>query len=277
MESLKMIQQTIVYLEDNLLMDIQLDTLARHIGETPFHLNQTFTMITGMNIEEYLTRRRLSEAAADLIAGKVSLLEIAAKYGYADAAAFNDAFRDYHGLSPLQARTHRQQLKQLNRLYVKLAVTEEPPLSYMIESKVQSRLIGHRTQIASKALYNHFLIADLLLDHYEEGKLAELAEQGDGPLYLVVHPHPYGLELFVGVASDEKTLLETEHLHHTKFAVFKKRGHLDYIFNEIWQSIEQQISVMLDYRKNDYYIAQLNLPLDFNSFDNKISFYLPIE
>ncbi|GGB05173.1 AraC family transcriptional regulator [Macrococcus hajekii] len=276
MESLKMIQQTIVYLEDNLLKKIQLDELARHIDETPFHVNQSFTMITGMNIEEYVTRRRLSDAAVELVKGNMSLLEIAEKYGYPDALSFSDDFRDYHGYSPLQARAHQQDLKSFNRLYVKFGVTEQPPLSYMIQHKRLSRLIGYRLQVSTPALYNHFFLADLLYDLEDNGQLNELKKRSES-VYVIVHPHTYGVEVFVGVESDETTQLETEHLHHEKFAVFKSRGYVDYLFNEVWQSIEQQVAVMLDYKKNDYYIAQFNLPIDFDGHSNKMQFYLPID
>ncbi|TDL97853.1 AraC family transcriptional regulator [Macrococcus brunensis] len=277
MEPLKMIQQTIVYLEDNLLKQVELEELAQHIGESPFHLNQTFTMITGMNIEEYMRNRRLTEAAAELVDGRSSLLEIARQYQYPDAPAFSDDFRDYHGLSPLQARSHQNQLKQLNRLFVKFSVTEEPPIPYLIQSRDFARMTGYREQIRTKELYNHFLLADLLYSYQEDGKIQNLTSNHRVPLYVVIHPHAYGLEVFIGIESNASTDLETEHLHHQTFAVFKERGHLDYVFNEIWQSIEQQVAVMLNYRKNDYYIIQLNEPLDFDNPYNKVLFHLPID
>lgn len=277
MEPLNMIQQTIVYLEDNLLRQVELEEVARHIGETPFHLNQTFTMITGMNIEEYIRNRRLTEAARELVEGRSSLLEIAEQYQYQDAASFSEDFRDYHGLSPLQARSHQEQLKQLKRLYVKFSVTEKPPLPYFIQSRDFARMIGYREQIHNRDLYNHFLLADLLYSYQQDGRLKRLTSNHRVPLYVVIHPHAYGLEVFLGIESNASTQLETEHLHHQKFAVFKERGHLDYIFNEIWQSIEQQVAVMLSFRKNDYYIIQLNEPLDFDNTHNKVLFHLPID
>ncbi len=273
-----MVQQVIVYLEDHLLDTVNLDEMADYIGVTAYHLNQTFTMICGMNTTEYVHRRRLSEAAIDLIHGERRLLDVASDYGYKDAHSFSADFSDYHGISPVLARTSKDSLKLFNRLYVKYGVTDQPPLSFSIQDFHEARLAGYRVFIPNEALYNHFLIADLLYDADQTGQLDELKKLTTAHLFYVsVHPSNEGIEVFYGVPFDGSTTLEIEYIKASKAAVFREQGHIDFLYNQVWQSIEQQIAVTLDYKKNDYYLSLLPLNLDFDSDYTKMTFVLPIQ
>ncbi|TDM13181.1 helix-turn-helix domain-containing protein [Macrococcus lamae] len=277
MEALRIVQQTIVYLEDHMLDNIDMNQLAEYIGETAYHLNQTFTMICGMNTEEYVYRRRLSDAADELIKGDQRLVDVAEKYGYKDAHAFSHDFSDYHGFSPVLVRTHKESVKRFSRLYVKYGVTEHPPLSYTILDFQEIRLAGYRQFIPNQELLNHFLIPDLLFEAVEKGHLNELHDLRSQQIYISVRPLVDGLEIFYGVPHDGNTLLEVEYLKERKCAVFTQQGHIDFLYNQVWQGIEQQVSVTLNYLKNDHYVSVLLLPLDFDSHYTKMTFYLPIQ
>lgn len=278
MEALQTVQQALVYLEDHLLRDVTLSELADYIDISPFHLNQTFTMICGMNIEEYIHRRRMSEAAQALISGNYTLLDIARQYGYSNANDFSRDFSDMHGLSPIQVRSNKDKVMKFDRLYVKFGVTETPPIIYHIQQLPEKRLVGFRVHIPADELINHFITADVLFEAAESGQLVELQQlNASAPLTVVTHPVIDGLEVFYGIPYESSTTLETEYIHHSKFAVFNHQGHIDYLFNEIWQSIEQHTAITLDYLRNDYYIAQLSLPLNFDSHYTKAVFMLPIK
>jgi len=95
--------------------------------------------------------------------------------------------------------------------------------------------------------------------------------------YVSVHPSNEGIEVFYGVPFDGSTTLEIEYIKSSKAAVFREQGHIDFLYNQVWQSIEQQIAVTLDYKKNDYYLSLLPLNLDFDSDYTKMTFVLPIQ
>lgn len=278
MESLQQVQKMIVYLEDHLYQNVTIDELGDHIGETPFHCHQTFTMICGMNIEEYILKRRMTEAAQRVITGNERLVDIANDFGYPNANRFSHEFSEYHGMSPVKARMQQDELKLMNRLYVKYAVTEQPPLAYLTGHHHEVRLAGYRVTLSNHQLMNHFLIPDTLFNAKEKGQLEMLKSiQPNMPLYVSVHPFVDGVEIFYGVPHNGKTNLDTEYIKHDTFAIFTLQGNIDYLLNEVWHSIEQQISISLPYVKNDYYFAQLPLNLDFDQDFTKMTFYLPIK
>lgn len=68
-----------------------------------YHFRRMFASLAGIPVSEYIRRRRLTAATAEIIAGQ-SVLDVAVRYGYESAEAFNRAFKAMHGLTPSQAR-----------------------------------------------------------------------------------------------------------------------------------------------------------------------------
>lgn len=61
--------------------------------------------MAGMPLSEYVRRRRMTVAAADVVRGEDDLLSIAVRYGYGSTEAFGRAFRAVHGASPRDVRS----------------------------------------------------------------------------------------------------------------------------------------------------------------------------
>ena len=69
-------------------------------GTTEYHLRRMFSSLAGMPLSEYVRRRRMTVAAAEVVSGSGDLLGIAVRYGYGSAEAFGRAFQSVHGVSP---------------------------------------------------------------------------------------------------------------------------------------------------------------------------------
>jgi hypothetical protein len=65
-------------------------------------LRRMFSALAGMPLSEYVRRRRMTVAAAEVVTGIGDLLGIAVRYGYGSAEAFGRAFQSVHGVSPGQ-------------------------------------------------------------------------------------------------------------------------------------------------------------------------------
>lgn len=78
--------------------------LARIAATSEYHLRRLFSALAGIGLSEYVRRRRLTVAAAEVLAGEQSLLDIAVRHGYGSAEAFGRAFQAVHGVSPGEAR-----------------------------------------------------------------------------------------------------------------------------------------------------------------------------
>ena len=63
-----------------------------------------FSALAGMPLSEYVRRRRMTVAAADVVRGEQDLLHIAVRHGYGSTEAFGRAFRAAHGAGPGEVR-----------------------------------------------------------------------------------------------------------------------------------------------------------------------------
>jgi AraC family transcriptional regulator len=87
---------------------LNLASLAREAGLSPYHFLRTFEMLMGVTPHQYLLRARLRRAAVRLVAERARVLDIALDCGFGDVSNFNRAFRREYGASP---RSYRRQAR----------------------------------------------------------------------------------------------------------------------------------------------------------------------
>lgn len=90
-------------IEQHLDAEIDFGQLLAGSGTTVYHVRRMFSSLAGMPLSEYVRRRRMTVAAADLLEGR-DLLGLAVRYGYGSAEAFGRAFRAVHGAGPGDVR-----------------------------------------------------------------------------------------------------------------------------------------------------------------------------
>lgn len=132
--------------DDHLAHEIDVAAFAATHGTTEYHLRRMFSALTGMPLSEYIRRRRMTVAAAE-VAGTDDLLSIAVRYGYGSTEAFGRAFRAVHGISPGDARRHGGSLRSQQQLRFHLTVEGITPMDTRITERPAFRLIGHATRV----------------------------------------------------------------------------------------------------------------------------------
>src|SRR5690606_3387440 len=75
----------------------------------------------GMPLSEYVRRRRMTVAAASVVAGE-PFLDVAVRFGYGSTEAFGRAFRAVHGASLAQVRADGGPLRSQPRVRFRLTV-----------------------------------------------------------------------------------------------------------------------------------------------------------
>ena len=75
------IQNSIDYIEEHLQECMTVDELASIAGFSPYHYYRVFNAYVGIPVMEYIRRRRLAYAAAELVRGK-RIIDIAMDYGF---------------------------------------------------------------------------------------------------------------------------------------------------------------------------------------------------
>ncbi|MFC7400771.1 GyrI-like domain-containing protein [Citricoccus sp. GCM10030269] len=126
--------------------DIDLDALAAAMGTTGYHARRMFSSLAGMPVSEYVRRRRMTLAAAEVIGGG-DLLSIAVRYGYGSTEAFGRAFRAVHGAGHGDVRRDGGPLRSQPQLRFRLTVEGSVPMDARILNRPALRLIGHATRV----------------------------------------------------------------------------------------------------------------------------------
>ncbi|MGN6272189.1 MAG: AraC family transcriptional regulator [Protaetiibacter sp.] len=153
---------------------IELDALARELGTTEYHLRRMFSSLAGMPLSEYIRRRRMTLAAADVVAGE-ELLTIAVRYGYGSTEAFGRAFRAVHGVRPADVRRDGGPLRTQPQLRFRLTVEGTDSMHTRIAERPAFRLVGHaaRVPLIHRGVNPHIqqLIASLPAAEHERLKV----------------------------------------------------------------------------------------------------------
>lgn len=127
--------------------DLDIARFARTHGTTEYHLRRMFSALAGMPLSEYVRRRRMTLAGAELAAGASSVLEVAVRHGYGSAEAFGRAFRAVHGIGPVDARRDGGPLRTQSTLRFRLSVEGSTPMDVTITTLPALVLVGHAVQV----------------------------------------------------------------------------------------------------------------------------------
>jgi AraC-like DNA-binding protein len=94
------INEAIGFIERNLTDDITVESVAKAVNYSPSILQTQFGALTGYSIGEYVRFRRLTCALGDIEEDRLSITDIAFKYGYETVEAFSKAFKRFFGVPP---------------------------------------------------------------------------------------------------------------------------------------------------------------------------------
>lgn len=99
MQNAEIIKFGIAYIERNLKTYITPDELAGMVGYSVWHYQRLFTQVMGVPPAEYINRRRLDRALAEISVGRKAI-DVAMEYGFDTYAGFYKAFLRMYGCSP---------------------------------------------------------------------------------------------------------------------------------------------------------------------------------
>ncbi|MER7575218.1 AraC family transcriptional regulator [Streptomyces sp. NPDC126514] len=141
------LNQLVDLVEEHLAEELDVDRLAGSLGTTEYHLRRMFSSLAGMPLSEYVRRRRMTVAAADVVRGEGDLLGIAVRYGYGSSEAFGRAFRAVHGAGPSDVRRDGGPLRTQPLLRFRLTVEGSTPMDTRLVDRPAFRLAGHATRV----------------------------------------------------------------------------------------------------------------------------------
>jgi len=108
MEWLSKMNDAIGYIETNLTEKVDYTQAANIACCSLSRFQNMFLFITDITLSEYVRRRKMALSANELINSDIKIIDLALKYGYESPAAFTRSFKEFHGVSPSNARKFKK-------------------------------------------------------------------------------------------------------------------------------------------------------------------------
>ncbi|WP_027624519.1 AraC family transcriptional regulator [Clostridium lundense] len=107
MDGEKILEQAIIFIENNLYEPITACNVAHAVSYSYYHFHRYFHAMMGETIGEYIRSRRLTEAAKLLLYSEKKILDIAVSLHFQSHEAFTRAFKNRYDVTPKQYRKNR--------------------------------------------------------------------------------------------------------------------------------------------------------------------------
>ncbi|MEM6917085.1 MAG: helix-turn-helix domain-containing protein, partial [Verrucomicrobiota bacterium] len=102
------------YVNAHLEDKISLESVAKHVGVSPYYFCKVFKQSAGMTLTEFVNRRRIDWAKRRLLNPQARVTEVAFDVGFQSISQFNRSFLKYVGQSPTRFRDHQGKEKLSN-------------------------------------------------------------------------------------------------------------------------------------------------------------------
>ena len=243
MNMLERMNTTIEYIEEHLLEQLHMPTIAKVAGTSESEIQKTFYALTGISIVEYVRRRRLSLAGLELQKREKSVLEIALEYGYTSPDSFTRAFRLMHGITPSAVKKGGCLLKSYGKITFVLTIKGVNAMQYKILKKEEMHIIGFKKWFSTENDGQLQEIPKMWDSVTEEMKQRITAlSNNDGVVGLCADMYEGGFDYWIGCMSDQECPEDLEEITipASSWAVFEVIGSMRPIPNamqDIWKRI----------------------------------------
>ncbi|WP_424570488.1 AraC family transcriptional regulator [Streptomyces sp. CH-036] len=145
---LERLNDAMEHIEAHLGERIEAADLARIAMTSEYHFRRMFSALAGLPLSEYIRRRRMTVAGAEVLGDRDrSLLDVAMRYGYDTGEGFARAFRAVHGIGPGEARRSGAVLRSQQRLTFRLVVEGSSAMRYSLVEKNAFRVVGKKARV----------------------------------------------------------------------------------------------------------------------------------
>lgn len=182
MDWIERLNLSLEYIEQNLTEKLDYEKIAQIACCSAYHFQRMFAYLAGVPLGEYIRRRRMTLAAAELQTGDAKIIDLALKYGYDSPTAFNRAFQGVHGIAPSAARESGVALQAFLPISFKIMVKGAAQMEYRIEQKEAFRIVGLSAPLKENLEENFQVVPQLWAKAAQEGVVPKLAAMMDTPI-----------------------------------------------------------------------------------------------
>lgn len=110
------ILRAVKYIEAHITDRLDYNSIAEEAYFSNYHFQRVFSLCCGCTLGEYIRRRRMTLAGAELASGGHKVIDVALKYGYESPDGFTKAFAGFHGVTPSEARRTGTKLRSFPKI-----------------------------------------------------------------------------------------------------------------------------------------------------------------
>lgn len=283
------IEKTLVYIENSLCLTFTLDDLVLVNGFSRCHFSRLFHLFTGYSISEYIKKRRLSEAAKQLVETDLRIIDIAMVFQFSSQESFTRAFQQLFSLTPGRYRKQGKKENMIEPLDIKKIIWMSGGLEMKpkIVNLQPLKVVGLSYQGMNRngelpKLWQAFLSrVGEIKSGLGDGKSYGLCEPLEESIEDINLEEPNEIKYLagIGVSSEEEIPqgMEVWSVTHSKYAVFTHYGSVEGL-GETYKAIYS------DWLPNSGYEAVFTK--DFEMYDqdfkpgqkeSKMYIYIPIK
>ncbi|MDA3901428.1 MAG: AraC family transcriptional regulator [Spirochaetes bacterium] len=237
------------FIEENILEDLDSDSIALVADTTSFHFQRMFSIIMNISLGEYIRHRRLTLAAHEIMSSDIPIIDVALKYGYETHASFTKAFTKMHGIAPIYARQPGINIKAYPPITFNLSIQGDTSMDYKIREFKKTRMVGKTIEVSTANGENMKIIPKFWDDLVRQKALEEITALADkkgqfqGSLVGACMSFDDNAENFtymIGVESNETNIPDgmiEANFDSQKYAVFEARGPQPEAIQKTWRRI----------------------------------------
>ena len=226
------LDKAIRYIEAGLKTKLILEDIAEQANLSAWHFHRVFLASTGITVGEYIRKRRMSEAAKELVFTAKPIKQLAGEYQYESQAAFTRSFTQVYGVTPGKLR------RQVGPLQYYNAISPQPRgdkmLKAIIKHKDAFRVVGITCQNTMKnnnipALWTEFnrQICSKVSESLKPGVALGICYYTDCSVMNEDTPFTYLAGVEYPADKDCPAVSEYRDVPASDYAVFEHHGSLD--------------------------------------------------
>ncbi|WP_025028682.1 AraC family transcriptional regulator [Caldalkalibacillus mannanilyticus] len=240
------LQKAIDYIEEHLLEELSMETIAKQAHSSAFHFQRTFSLLTDVSVGEYIRRRRLTLAAQELSRSNEKIIDLAYKYGYDTPEAFSKAFRRQHGVSPSGVRKYTGKLTFYHRLIIQVSLKGAEPMQYKIVDHEGFQVVGMKQEFSCLNGENMIGISKMWGEVNQNGTSNQLVSLNNGILKGLLgvcvdksKEKSNALDYWIAVAHKGEAVegFEVLEIPASKWAIFEVHGPMPEAMQNRWKQI----------------------------------------
>lgn len=174
------LNNAINYIEEHLTDEIDYEEISRITLCSSYHFQRMFAYMADVPLSEYIRRRKMSKAAADLQDGSNKVIDVSLKYGYDSPTAFNRAFQRIHGIAPSEVRDGLHNLKAYPPISFQITIKGDCVMDYRVEKKEAFRILGVSVPLEKEIEKNFEVVPAMWAKAFQNGTIEKLAGMMEG-------------------------------------------------------------------------------------------------